>query len=213
MVMSASPETMHPPAIILAGGKSSRMGSDKAGLSLAGRTLLEHVVRRLAPQVAAIAVNAPHPVTSVMHLPHVPDRIEGQLGPLAGILTGMAYLAGKDHRISHVLSVPCDSPFLPLDLVQRFMDTKPDPQTIVVASSANRRHPVFALWPTALAADLEHWLELDDNRRINAFIDRHQSVTVEFDPIQTSQGILDPFFNINSPDDLARAERFAEVLA
>jgi molybdenum cofactor guanylyltransferase len=201
-----------PPGLILAGGKSSRMGSNKALLTIGGNTVLGHVLRRLGPQVSSLAVNAPTPLPGCEALPHLADTTPGQLGPLAGILTGMRHYAETTPEARHILTVPCDSPFLPHNLTERLADVRPDARTVVVASSLGRNHPVFALWPLALADDLEAWLTSDENRRINGFLARHQTVTVDFAPVGTAMGTLDPFLNINTPEDLARANLFSEVL-
>lgn len=199
-----------PPGLILAGGKSSRMGTNKALLGLGGRPVLAHVARRLAPQVSTLTINAGADLAGFDEIARIEDAVAGQLGPLAGILTGMKHVAA---RHGFLVTAPCDSPFLPLDLVARLAEAAIDEETIVVASSFGRSHPVFALWPSGLADDLQDWLAVDDNRRINAFIRRHRSETVEFPAIRTTRGELDPFFNINTPDDLAEAGAFVEVLA
>jgi molybdopterin-guanine dinucleotide biosynthesis protein A len=202
-----------PPGFILAGGRSSRMGSNKALLTLGTKSVLAHVVERLSPQVSEIAINAPAAFPGFETLDYIEDRASGQLGPLAGILTGMRHHATRAPDISHFLTVPCDSPFLPMDLAARLTAAADGPQTIVIASSLGRRHPVFGLWPVTLADDLEQWLIGDDNRRINAFLDHQRTVTVDFVPSETEAGRLDPFLNINTPEDLAHAQAFAETLA
>lgn len=204
---------MRPPGLILAGGKSSRMGQNKALLRLGQNSILGHVMKRFAPQVSTLAINATAPFPGFERQNTLPDSAAGQLGPLAGILTGMHYYSAQQPKTSHFASAPCDSPFLPLDLVSELSVACPGHETIVVATSLERRHPVFALWPISLAEDLEHWLANDGNRRINAFLDRHHTVTVDFKPRQTDHGALDPFFNINTREDLTQAEIFAESLA
>lgn len=199
-----------PPGVILAGGRSSRMGTDKAQLSLGGDTILGHVLRRLTPQVRSVALNASADFPNPLGLRLVPDTLPGQLGPLTGILAAMQ--SQKDAAASHVLTVPCDSPFLPLDLAARLQREVTGAEVIAVAASDNRTHPVFALWPVALADDLEAWLRNPDNRRINAFLRRHRVETVEFPLLQTQSGSLDPFLNINTPDDLAEAQTFIGAL-
>lgn len=199
-----------PPGLILAGGRSSRMGTSKALLDIGGRSLLRHVVDRLTPQVSAIAINVGGTLPGFESMTTIEDVVSGQLGPLAGILTGMKHFAAFHARF---VSAPCDSPFLPADLVARLLDAAGDDRTVALAASAGRNHPVFALWPTALAEDLEQWLAQPDNRRINAFIHRHRSVTVDFEVVGMDDGELDPFFNINTPDDLARAHTFSRALA
>ncbi|AYD01091.1 molybdenum cofactor guanylyltransferase MobA [Neorhizobium sp. NCHU2750] len=202
-------QTKVPPGLILAGGRSSRMGANKALLPLNGKAVLRHVVDRLTPQVTSVSVNSSAAFPGFESLPVIEDSVAGQLGPLAGILTGMRHYA----EASHYLTVPCDSPFFPKDLAERLIAACDSKEAIVIASSLGRRHPVFGLWPTALADDLEHSLVVEDNRRINAFLDRHHTVAVDFSPLQTGAGELDPFLNINTPEELTDAQAFAEALA
>jgi len=202
-----------PPGLILAGGKSSRMGSVKAFLEIGGDTILGHIVRRLIPQVSSVTLNASESFPDPLGLRLLPDRHGGQIGPLAGVLSGLRDLQDRGVTATHLLTVPSDSPFLPVDLVARLQAETPGPETTVIAASDGRDHPVFGLWPLSIADDLETWLSNPDNRRIKAFFQRHRVVTVEFAMIETSHGLLDPFFNINTPEDLEEARRFAEELA
>ena len=202
-----------PPALILAGGKSSRMGRDKAFLELGGETILERILRRLKPQVSEISLNAPALLSDPKGLQLVPDIIPGQMGPLAGILSGLRDLEIRRSKASHLLVVPSDSPFFPENLAARLEAGVDHPHAIAVASSGGQAHPVFGLWPVALADDLQAWLSNPENRRIKAYLSRHRVVTVDFDPVETSRGPLDPFFNINTPEELAEARAFLEALA
>jgi molybdopterin-guanine dinucleotide biosynthesis protein A len=199
------------PGLILAGGKSSRMGQNKAQLPLSGKTILGHVVDRLAPQVTSIVLNATEASEDSPGLRLVPDLRPGQAGPLEGVLAGLKDLQAQDTDAPPLVTVPCDSPFLPLDLVAR-LTADAGPETIAVATSDGRTHPVFAIWPKAIADDLEAWLAAPENRRLRAFLDRHQTVYVDFPVIDIGGERLDPFLNINTPEDLALAKRFTEVL-
>ncbi|TJW08581.1 MAG: molybdenum cofactor guanylyltransferase MobA [Mesorhizobium sp.] len=199
--------------IILAGGQSRRMGGgDKTLLELGGRSLLDHVVKRLAQQTGPLALSANGDPTrfASFGLPVLADTVGGHAGPLAGILTGIEWAAiGCDA----VVTVAGDTPFFPKNLVERLAaaaDSKPG--SIAVASSGGRRHPTFALWPLDVHDALRRFLVDEDNRRVSAFIDRHGFVEVEF-PMPASGGrAIDPFFNINTPDDLAIAERLLQSI-
>ncbi|CAN7311457.1 molybdenum cofactor guanylyltransferase MobA [Neorhizobium sp. LjRoot104] len=212
MTTPAAPSIL-PPCLVLAGGKSSRMGTDKAFLTIRGDTILGHVVRRLLPQVSEIALNAPADFPNPLGLRLLPDRIPGQIGPLAGVLAGLHDIEACGLKATHLLTVPSDSPFVPADLVRRLEAEAGDPNAIVIAASDGRDHPVFGLWPVSIADDLETWLSHPDNRRIKAFLQHHHVVTAEFPMVDTTQGPLDPFFNINTPEDLQEARRFAEELS
>jgi molybdopterin-guanine dinucleotide biosynthesis protein A len=205
-----NPALAPPLGLILAGGRSSRMGTEKAMLDLGGQPLLSHVARRLAPQVSLVRLNAPPGFPIPLALPMLPDTMAGQLGPLAGVLAGLSNLEPGE---THLLTVPCDSPFFPLDLAARLQAQADEEESIVVAASDGRLHPVFCLWPSAIAEDLQNWLANPNNRRIQAFLRRHPMLTVDFPMIETPQGPIDPFLNINTPEDLQTARRFAELLA
>lgn len=202
------------PGVILAGGLSSRMGEDKARIRLGGVCLLDRAARRLAPQVSALAVNANGPVLFAEggELPVFADLDTARAGPLGGILAALDH-AGKHHPgASHVATVPIDSPFFPADLVARLARAADGPERIVAARSAGGLHPVFALWPVALAGDLSAWLAGGGALRVRSYLERHQAREVAFPPVETPRGPLDPFFNINTPDDLAAAENWLWIL-
>ncbi|MBB4187552.1 molybdenum cofactor guanylyltransferase MobA [Sinorhizobium terangae] len=210
-----APETpTRPPAVILAGGRSMRMGRPKAGLVLDGRPILDHIVERLAPQVGSIALNlnADPGITLPPGLAVLADTVPGYFGPLAGILTAMRHAAEVAPHAPHVLTVATDTPFFPDDLVGRLSSIPDLEGTIAVAWSDGEMHPLFALWPVAIADDLEAWIRTDAKLRVRAFIARHPSAAVDFPMIATKAGPLDPFFNINTPDELQQAESWLQRL-
>ncbi len=192
------------PAIILAGGVSRRMGRDKTQMLLGGKPLIVQVLERLQAQADPVWLNAVSDYPLDLGIPNCPDTRPGRPGPLAGVLAGLKALERHGGDYTHLLTVPGDTPFLPLNLVER-LSTKASAGTAVLAASAGRTHPVVALWPRELAADLEAWLDDPSHRRVFDFIDRHPQAVVEFPMIETDLGLQDPFFNINTPDDLAQA--------
>ncbi|TJV04172.1 MAG: molybdenum cofactor guanylyltransferase MobA [Mesorhizobium sp.] len=199
--------------IILAGGQSRRMGGgDKSLLPLGGGCVLDQVLSRLGPQIETLALSANGDPErfSRFGLPVLADTVPGFAGPLAGILAGLEWaVAGR--LCETIVTAAGDTPFLPLDLVDRLAAAAGEhPGSIAVASSAGRRHPTFALWPVECRDALRHFLIEEDNRRVSAFIERHGHVEVEF-PVLQSAG-LDPFFNINVPDDLAQAGRLLQSM-
>lgn len=194
--------------IILAGGQSRRMGGgDKSLFPLGGGCVLDQVLSRFGPQIETLALSANGDPErfSRFGLPVLADTVPGFAGPLAGILTGLEWaVAGTPCEA--IVTAAGDTPFLPLDLVDRLAAAAGEhPGSIAVASSAGRRHPTFALWPVECRGALRHFLVDEDNRRVSAFIERHGHVEVEF-PVLQSAG-PDPFFNINVPDDLAQVSR------
>lgn len=201
--------------IILAGGQSRRMGgSDKPLLSLGKARLIDHVAARLKPQVAILGLNTNGDPARFagMGLPVIEDTLPGHAGPLAGILAGLEWAAGQT-GCGWLASAAGDTPFFPADLVERLAAaTRERPGAIAVASSDGRGHPTFALWPLGLRDALRHFLVDPDNRRVSAFTKRQGYVEVEFPMIGAGNQKIDPFFNVNTPDDLAAAERMLQSL-
>ncbi|MGE3876668.1 MAG: molybdenum cofactor guanylyltransferase MobA [Parvibaculaceae bacterium] len=186
---------------VVAGGLSRRMGEDKAFLKLGGDTLVARAVRRLGAQAAVLAINSNGDPASLSGLgrPVLGDVITGHPGPLAGVLTAMRW-AGAQGR-EWVVTAAIDTPFFPDDLVARLVAAAFG-HDLAVAASGGKRHPLFALWPVRLAEDIRHALADEDERRVNAVLDRYGLGVAEWD---TSP--FDPFFNINTPEDLAEARR------
>jgi molybdopterin-guanine dinucleotide biosynthesis protein A len=198
-------------AVILAGGRSSRMGGgDKALLELAGSPMLAVVIDRLGLPANDLAINAngdPARLAS-FGLPVLADAQQTFDGPLAGILASIRWAAGNGFE--RVLTVAGDTPFFPLELATRLGQAAPA-STIAVAASRGRMHPTFALWPTCLADDLVDQLDRDV-RRVASFIARHPSVEIDFPDMLLDGEAIDPFFNVNTPQDLAEAQRIANKL-
>ncbi|NRP19207.1 Molybdenum cofactor guanylyltransferase [Ensifer adhaerens] len=189
------------------------MGQPKSELNLGGKPLLSRVLSRLEPQADGITINLNgtglHMIGSRTV---IGDTVPGFLGPLAGVLAAMRHTAATTPAASHVLVVPTDTPFFPPDLSRRLTMAMTAHGQIAVAASNGALHPLFALWPVALADDLESWLTTDPKRRVRAFIERHPNVTVDFPMTDTAGGMFDPFFNINTPDDLKQAEEWLHIL-
>lgn len=198
------------PAVLLAGGRASRMGGgDKCLRLLAGRPILDHVIERVRPQVTQLVLNANgDPMRFADYgLPVVADEVAGQPGPLAGILTGLDWAAAHLPTAHHVLSVSTDCPFLPTDLVARLHAALKDGAAIAIAASNGRSHPVIGLWPQTLRQDLRHALTVENLRKVERFCDRHRTVAVNFPGVvNLPGGAVDPFFNANTPEDIAVAE-------
>lgn len=197
-------------AVVLAGGLSSRMGGgDKPLLELAGKTILAHVIGRLRAQVASMAINANGDASrlATYNLPVIADDMPDYPGPLGGVQAGLQW--ARSRGASSLLTVAGDTPFFPPNLCAALAEAAGGEQ-IAVASSGGRQHPTFALWPTALLEDLDAFLG-DGGRKVSAIIARHAHVAVEFVPASLPGGRIDPFFNINTPDDLAEARRLMEA--
>ena len=193
-----------PLGVILAGGQATRMGGGDKGLRvLGGQTILSRVIDRLSPQVAGLVLNAngDHARFSDYGLPVVADSVAGFAGPLAGVLAGMDWAA--QHRAETIVTAAADTPFFPSDLVPRLqLAAEGMEHPLVLAASPDGRHPTFGLWPVALRDDLRAALQ-DGLRKVVLWTDTHGGRIAEF-PGSTP----DPFFNVNTPEDLAQAERW-----
>lgn len=196
--------TGKPAGVILAGGRSTRMGgADKSLAMLAGRPLVERIADRLRPQVVDLAINANGDPARFAKLAAgiLPDTLPAWPGPLAGILAGLQWATGRAARL---VTVPADTPFIPADLARRLAEASPD--GLALAASGGRIHPVAGLWPVGLRDDLATFLA-GGNRKVTDFTDAHNPAVVHFDLVPLTNGRpIDPFFNINTPADLAEAE-------
>lgn len=190
-----------PPVVILSGGASRRMaGKDKGLCLLAGQPLLAHVRDRLAPQCDRLAINSNSGAESLadLGLPVLPDIVPGRPGPLAGILTAMDWAISQG--ATWVVTTPGDTPFLPGDLIPRLLlATETSPDVPILAESGGRLHPVTGLWPVSLRDDLVQTLAAG-TRRVTEWTAKVQANSVDF-PATTH----DPFFNVNTPEELASA--------
>ena len=189
--------------VVLAGGRGSRLGgADKALVTVAGRPLLSHVLDRLQPQVAAVVLNANGDPArlSGFGLPVIADERDDRPGPLAGILAGLDRAAAQ--KFALVVTVSCDAPCLPLDLVSRFLAVRAEGVPGAVAVSGGRRHPAVSLWPSG-AADVVREALSRDERRVDDVARALGLTEVDWPTVP-----VDPFFNINTPQDIAEIEAF-----
>ena len=203
--MATHPTTL---GLVLAGGLARRMGGgDKARIRIGGRTILERVLARLKPQCAALILNANGDPARFADtgLAVVPDSVPDFAGPLAGILAGLDWAAREAPDVADIVSVPGDCPFLPEDLVARLSAARSrEGAPLACARSGEWRHPVVGLWPVALRGDLRHALVAEGLRKIEAWTARHGVAVADWPAAP-----IDPFFNINTPEDAAEAERIA----
>ena len=192
-----------PVGVVLAGGLARRMGGgDKALRRLGGRTLLDHVLARLRPQVGALVLNANRDPArfAAWGLPVVADPVEEGAGPLAGVLAGMRWARRYVPDAADILTVPADTPFLPPDLSARLHAARPAETPIALAASFGRVHPVIGLWAVRLEPALAAAIAAREQRVGAWALARGAAIaTCEADP--------DPFMNVNRPEDLAEAER------
>jgi molybdopterin-guanine dinucleotide biosynthesis protein A len=197
----------HPPTlgVLLAGGLARRMGGgDKPLKTLGGVTLLDRAVKRLTPQCDGLIVNANGDPArfAALGLPVVADTVPGFAGPLAGVVAALEWLERERPDMAWLVSIPTDSPFLPVDLVARLHQAREAAGTpLATARSGDQTHPVVGLWPVTLLADLRRALVEEDLRKIDRWTARHGTAEAIWPTAP-----YDPFFNANSPEDLAAAE-------
>ena len=198
------------PGIILAGGLSRRMGGGDKGLLMLGKTtIIERVIDKTLPQVGSLAININGDSSRFpdYKLPIIPDSIKGYLGPLSGILAGMEWAFNNGNR--YIATVAADTPFLPDDFIKR-LHTMVKSKNLNIGIAASRIlsgddvfiHPTFGIWEVALKDDLRDALA-NDTRKIMFWAKKFKLDYYYFD---TSDKLSDPFFNINTPDDLEEAK-------
>jgi molybdopterin-guanine dinucleotide biosynthesis protein A len=203
-------KTELPPTLglVLAGGLARRMGGgDKAMLRIGGTTILARVIDRLRPDCTALALNANGDPArfAAYNLPVIADTVPDFAGPLAGILAGLDWAAAHTPNIRWIASVPGDCPFLPKDLVPRLHAVRAQSdQPLACARSGEWRHPVIGLWPVHLRDDLRHALLVDDLRKIEVWTAKHGVAIADW-----PDHPVDPFFNVNTPEDAANADHIA----
>ncbi len=194
--------------LVLAGGLARRMGGgDKALIEIGGTTILARVLSTVAPQCEAVILNANGDTArfAAFGLPVVSDDIPDFAGPLAGILAGLDWMAANRPDLEWMVSVPGDCPFLPADLVARLHRTREQAGTsLACAKSGDWRHPVVGLWNVALRGDLRRAVVDEDLHKIEIWTGRHGVAIAEW-----PDRPVDPFFNVNTPEDRERANEIA----
>ena len=195
---------------ILAGGLARRFGGgDKTLHDIGGRTVLSRLIHRLTPQITLLILNANDDPRRFegLALPIIADTLADHPGPLAGVLAALEWTARSALGIDWVVSVPGDAPFIPRDLVARLHAVRErDNAVFVCAASQGRTHPVVALWPVSVRAELRHAVAEQGIRKVDAFTRRYRCSAVDW-PIEPA----DPFFNVNTQGDLAEANRLVAV--
>jgi molybdenum cofactor guanylyltransferase len=191
---------------VLAGGLARRMGGgDKARIAIGGVTILQRVLTCLAPQCIRLVINANGDPARFAdtQLPVIADSVPDFAGPLAGILAGLDWAALQMPQCQWLVSVPGDCPFLPNDLVARLHAARAG-ASLACARSGQWRHPVIGLWSLALREDLRRAVVAEGLRKIEIWTARHGVAVADW-PVEP----VDPFFNVNTPDDAAQAQVMA----
>lgn len=208
---AASPTEDPPtPAVILAGGLARRIGGgDKPTREIGGQTILARVIARLAPQCDGLVLNANGDPArfAAFGLPVIANSVANFPGPLAGILVALDWAAEQRSGIQWIVSAPGDCPFLPRDLVVGLHRARNEQDAqLAVAASGGRAHPVIGLWNVTLRDELRRALMSEGVRKVDLWTSRYRLATVSWPTAP-----FDPFFNINTADDLAEAERLVAL--
>jgi len=194
--------------LVLAGGLARRMGGgDKPRTTIGGQSILSRVIDRITPQCTRLILNANGDPARFADtgLPVISDDVPDFAGPLAGVLAGLDWAAANALGTEYVASVPGDCPFLPRDLIARLHQARVEAgRPLACARSGEWRHPVVAIWPVALRDDLRRAVREEGLRKIEIWTARHGIALVDW-PAEP----VDPFFNVNTPEDIAAAERLA----
>ncbi len=191
--------------VVLAGGLARRMGGGDKGLHrVGGERVLDRLLRRMEPQVAGLIVNANGDPARFADLgvAVVPDSVPDRPGPLAGVIAGLDWAAEHLPGVEWVVTAPWDCPFVPVDLVARLHAGR-GAADLACAASGGRTHPVVGLWPVSLRGALRQAVS-EGLRKIDAFTGRYRAVAVEW-----AVAGVDPFFNVNTPEDLREANELA----
>ena len=195
---------------ILAGGLARRLGGgDKALRTVGDRTVLGRLIDRLAPQVTRMMLNANDDPGrfGALGLPVVADSLPDHPGPLAGVLAALDWSAEFIPGMEWAVTVPGDAPFIPRDLVTRLHEERQSSNAIMAcAASQDRTHPVIALWPVSVRDELRSAVTEHGIRRIDRFTQRYACAVVSWPAAP-----VDPFFNVNTPEDLAEANRLVSI--
>lgn len=191
--------------VILAGGQSRRFGGGDKGLAdLAGKPVLSHIIARIHPQVGRLilSINGDAQRFAGFNLPTITDQENAGLGPLSGILAALDWQNQHAHDCTAIATVSTDVPFLPLDLIQRLDAERAG--GIAIATSGGWRHSTIAIWPVTARAAIADALQ-QRQLSVNALTERLNAVAVPFAMRDIDGTAMDPFLNVNTPDDLAAA--------
>ena len=191
--------------LILAGGRSSRMGQNKSLIKFFGKSMIEIVIERASQQVQNLVINSNQMINKDLYKKYelVEDCIEGMLGPLVGILTGLKWARKLKKKIKFLVIFPVDSPFLPNNFV-KILDSNSNGFEIIVSSYSSRIHPVCSMWNISLISKLEKEIKLG-TRKIDEFTQKCKTKVVNFEQIG-----YDPFFNVNREKDYNLAKKIFE---
>ena len=195
---------------ILAGGQSKTMGEDKLFLELNNKKLIEHTIDKVKKYLKKVIIitNQDNEFFSKNNLITVKDCIEGQLGPLVGILTAMKWAKENLNKCSWIATFPCDTPFFPESIIKSFISESEKKESLILcASSHGRKHNIFGLWSLDLYDKLKDDLINKKVRKVQDWTEKNKIKNLEFEFKD-----YDPFFNINTQEDLEFAKKLSKKI-
>ena len=190
--------------VILAGGLSRRMGGKNKFLKkINNNVIIDLIIERAKKQVDKLIINVNNeiPYLSKFNLSIIPDIVKGYKGPLAGVLSGMSWAKKQSKNIDYIATFACDAPFFPKNLVQNLLsEIKNDNLDIIIPKYNGQKHPVFGIWSVDLIDSLKKYIVEDDLQKVDTWIIKHKFKILDFKNLK-----YDPFFNINTPEELSKA--------
>tara|TARA_B100000427_G_scaffold328426_1_gene341503 strand:+ start:364 stop:984 length:621 start_codon:yes stop_codon:yes gene_type:complete len=189
--------------VILAGGKSKRMGKDKHLIKLGEKTLIEYTITKVQKLLKEVIIISNYKIdlAAQYNIEIVPDKLKEQQGPLVGIFTALDWIKKKNKKYNWIATFPCDTPFFPMSLIEKFIDLSINKKSeLYFASSKGQRHNIFGLWSVNLYENLKKDILNTNIRKVQDWADRNNVEKIEFNFKD-----FDPFFNINTKEDLEKA--------
>ena len=187
--------------VILAGGKSNRFGEDKSKVKLNGKTLLDHTLDKIKSKFNKIIIVSNSKI--LKKYTTINDYIDGQLGPLVGVLSAMKWIKKNNYPCNWIVTFPCDTPFFNISLIDKFVEaSKLNDSLLYFVKSKEKRHNIFGLWSLELIETLENDIMQNNYIKVEIWANK-----IGVKTINISYKDVDPFFNINTKEDLAEAEK------
>ena len=195
-------------AVVLAGGQSKRFGEDKNQAKLGNLTLLEHVLAKVTKKFEKILIisNQSLNLKTLNSITIIPDCIKGNLGPLVGVLTAMKWIKKNNKQYQWIATFPSDTPFFDTSIIEKYKNRiNLNESLLYFARSKQKRHNIFGLWSVKLMDTLENDLINNNFRKVEKWADKIgvETINVKIDK-------FDPFFNINTKEDLEEAKKILE---